>query len=214
MTEIELAQHFIDAYCDFDVYKEVPMNGGRCDFVAVGGGLIIAVEVKVTMNLQLIAQAMRHRFSASFTYCAIPEKRMNNEGYALCKELGIGILLYSPEGYYRGHKKPRDHVRLFLESVYRRPKEPPRLHEAMKLSISGAQHNNMSSFRITVLEIAEILANLGGRAPLTDFFKKNGHFHYSTAASARQCIANLAGTHAIPEFRVENGFLILNSEKG
>lgn len=221
MKETELAQHFVDYYQDYEVYKEVPMSGGRCDIVVRAGPVIIAIEVKLSLNTTVIAQAMRHIGYAHYVNIAIP-KRSRPDGYIICKELGIGILEYDPKGkssffqrrYSRGTLLNQDsakcYVHSLLEARYYRPILLPRLNDQMKLAVAGAQHNSMSEYKVTVLEIAGRLHNYGGKASLKEFFSKEGSFHYSTVQSARQCIKTYAEAGMIPEFRCEDGYLILN----
>lgn len=217
-SEVELCQHFIEYFRDWEVYKEVPMRGGRTDIVVKAAGLIVAVEAKLQLNFSVLHQAMDNRPHSNMSYIAVPyRKGIDHEKLDVCRELGIGVLVYDGDGTHCGHwrwwRKHEDEgpavIREVVPPQYRRRISPPRLHPKMKESVAGAQHNSMSDFRVTVLTIAEELTSNGGSMSLNEVFREK-RYHYFSTRSARQCIVRMVNQGVIPEFRIENKQLILN----
>ncbi len=95
MSEAELAEVFISHFKDYEIYKEVPTNYGRCDFFAIKAPIYISVEVKKQFNTLVIYQAYRNLCQSNYAYVAVP--RPKDGGYhslEICKALGIGVLCH------------------------------------------------------------------------------------------------------------------------
>lgn len=75
-----------------DVYQEVGVAGGVADIVARLGAEIWIVEVKTSLSLALLTQAMDRRRHAHRIYVAAPRTKNMGEVGVLCDELGIGVL--------------------------------------------------------------------------------------------------------------------------
>lgn len=91
-TEQQLAEvvvNYLEAL-GADVYQEVEVPGGVADIVARVQAEIWIIEVKTSMSIALLQQAMERRRLAHRIFVAAPySRRMNSELYA---ELGIGVL--------------------------------------------------------------------------------------------------------------------------
>src|SRR4051812_10677668 len=115
MTEAELAQKFIDYFDDgFEIYKEVPA-GGIVDIVLVDGFVRVALEVKTSLNFDVIWQAHSRRPYFHYTYAAVPVKhrRLHPAQEALCKHLGIGVLCYYELNTQRTYAKNANRFEIF-----------------------------------------------------------------------------------------------------
>lgn len=78
------------------VYSEVTggYGGKRADIVTVYGKFITIVELKLTMSLDLIRQAVEWKGSAHHVWVGVPKRmRPNDFAVELLKERGVGILM-------------------------------------------------------------------------------------------------------------------------
>jgi hypothetical protein len=206
MTEIELAQKFIDWFSDYEIYKEVPTPNGRADFYVIKGPMYLCVEVKKQFSFEVVSQAVNNFGYCHYSYIAVPKGKNQGSKINICEKLGIGVLTFDEENPY-STQRIYEHVR----PAYRRNIYKPPLLPEMKLSIAGAQHNNMSEFKVTIRTIENILNRRGGVMDLNELFEKDS-FHYSHSKSARQCIVRLVKIGALKQFYIENKQLKLKVE--
>lgn len=75
-----------------DVYQEVTVSGGVADIVARVGVEIWIIEVKTSLSIALLVQAMDRRRLAHRVYVAAPISRTIRDFVALARETGIGVL--------------------------------------------------------------------------------------------------------------------------
>lgn len=81
-----------------EVYSEVRANkygGRRADVVGVHGNIVTVVEMKVTLSLDLIEQAVLWKNHAHYIYVAVPHPKkgyLNDFAVRLLCQYGIGIL--------------------------------------------------------------------------------------------------------------------------
>lgn len=161
-----------------EVYTEVQSKytGGRADIVAVNGPVITVVEMKVTLSLELIGQAVRWKPFANHIYIAVPSSkhgRRNDYAQQLLRREGIGLLevnLHSYGCYVQNfirptfHRRINDHVR---KSLVEQHKELPGGHAGggyvtpYKLTIDrvkeylGSRYTRKSDGWATMAEILE-----------------------------------------------------------
>lgn len=79
----------------YEVYTEVESRkaGGRADIVGVSGPAVSVVEMKKTLSLELIEQALRWKPYANYIYIALPySKNRKVFGSKVLEFAGIGIL--------------------------------------------------------------------------------------------------------------------------
>lgn len=128
----------------YEVYSEVSSAsaGGRADVVAVSGPAVAVVEMKLSLTLDLIAQALRWKLFSNYIYIAIPRgKSRRLSGYVqnLLRREGIGLIevdfpertrylrrteVYNPVKC-RFHRRIDDHLR---ESLTDKHKQLPGGH--------------------------------------------------------------------------------------
>lgn len=201
MTEIELCEHIIRYHEGYEVFKEVYLNG-RCDIVVRKGPIIVAIEAKLQFSTNLIYQALRHFPYCNYAYVAVVDKGKADHyaGQRLCEKLGIGVLTVKVRPSGGTYVEERDFA------AYRRRIVDPVLFEYQKLSIAGAQHNNMSQFKQSIRGLERILDK--GPVSMKDLFGKN-LFHWSNSRSAQQCICKYIRQGVLPQFGYEDGKLFL-----
>lgn len=81
----------------YEVYTEVTSSlaGGRADIVAVSGPAVTVVEMKRSLSLDLLAQAVRWKLFSNYIYIAVPARRNNRvSGYVrgFLQREGIGLI--------------------------------------------------------------------------------------------------------------------------
>lgn len=96
-------------HLDYEVYTEVQssLTGGRADIVAVSGPVVTVIEMKTSLSLELIGQAMRWRPYANFVYIAVPysDKRTHHAQQILRRE-GNGLIQIDLKKDYRPVSNP------------------------------------------------------------------------------------------------------------
>lgn len=75
-----------------DVYQEVEVSGGVADIVARVHAETWIVEVKTSLSLALVIQAMERRRLCHRVFMAAPYTRNMRDVGLLCDELGVGLL--------------------------------------------------------------------------------------------------------------------------
>lgn len=201
MKEFELADKFIEYFNDgYEVYKEVPAMG-IIDIVAKSGPIIIAVEVKMNMNLAVIEQAWNNRIYANYSYVAIPQPQKRNFGYDVCNWHGIGVLEWSNVGG----------VVQSARATFNRKIYPPKLADYMKLSVAGSKNDRVTAFKNTINNIVSYLERHNG-AKLGDTLKIIEH-HWGSFNGAKSCVYHWVKTGVIKEFSIKKGCLYLNNKE-
>lgn len=212
MSETDIARPVVAWLRDklWDVHQEVCIGGGgpRADIVGVQGRLLYVVEVKATLGLAVIEQAMGWRDHAHYVAVAVPRPRRVATGRRfaeqLCRERGIGVL----------------HVGTHHEAVT--VEEQPRLsrsrlipqfvaqlrgvlcEETRSYAAAGnAESRYWSPFRATCEEIRRAL---GRRGPLTtrELVETIRH-HYSSDSSARSTLPKWLDAGKIPGVESDGG---------
>ncbi len=140
-----------------------------CDIVAVGeDGHLVVIELKQSLNLELILQAVDRLSMADEVWIAVPMTRKGRDrdprARRLCRLLGIGLLTVSlksgkvepeiPPGPYAPRHDKRWRAR--LTSEYERRKGDPMEGGVNKRRI-------MTAYRQTCLALAEALAETAQR---------------------------------------------------
>lgn len=95
----------------FTVYPEVECRhlGGRADVVVTSGPLVGVVEMKQSLSLDLIEQALRWRGYAHYIWIAIPYRPQSYKKFVsmVLKDYGIGVLTVSKQGSVWPDKLPQ-----------------------------------------------------------------------------------------------------------
>lgn len=129
---------------DYDVYAEVTSitTGGRADVVGVSGPAVAVVEMKNSLTLEVVAQALRWTYYANYIFIAVRasgKRRINRYVRDLLHREGVGLLeIVFPDkpSIFRGpyvfqaaparfHRRIDDHIR---EELTQKHKELPGGH--------------------------------------------------------------------------------------
>lgn len=77
----------------YTVYSEVTGPEGRADVVAVNGPILVVVELKASLSLDLMEQAHRWKPYAHRVYVAVPRpKRGNRFAEYILRQEGLGLI--------------------------------------------------------------------------------------------------------------------------
>lgn len=101
MKEIDLAEPIIDYLQAFhwDVYQEVPCGSGVADILAVLNGRIWTIELKTSLSLQLLDQAIHRCYRSHYVSIGIPKSKKYPPSYrssavkTIVDRFGIGIFV-------------------------------------------------------------------------------------------------------------------------
>jgi len=185
----------------WEVYQEVAMRTGgrRCDIVAKQGIAVWAIEVKKTLGLSVLEQALYWTQHALYSSVATPPTR-NRFGHDVARRLGLGVLQVSHD--YDGRTR-------ILETV------APKLHRRSTGSLGRAcreEHKNWaaagnassdfySPWRATRQRVIDFVARNPGTT-MKELVDGIDH-HYQTSATARSTLARQIQDGLIEEVRVE-----------
>lgn len=199
MTEVELAAKFKVFLSGMDVYPEVEVHEGFIDLVAIDRNkVVIAVEVKKTFNFKLLEQGIRSKKYANYVYVAIPDTRDLHFRIKLCRDYGIGILVLRKDGRINELLKPSFNSKI----------KPLFLSEHQKQSVAGSQHDRITSFGITNLNITNFLKVHGGQYNARLLLENIQH-HYSNTNTALSSIKAWIKKGIIKEFEFKDKKFIL-----
>lgn len=184
MTEAELATHFLSYFGDWDVYQEVPANG-VIDIVAVKDKIRVAVEVKKSLNFEVIEQGRKNTSYAHYSYIAVPHSKSlqyrTGIQIQICKSMGIGILAYLANGW-----NTKDEVREVLAPRLNRRIIKVSLEDWMKRSVAGSQNDRMTGFKFFREELLKAVRRNNG-IDAKDLFKKLPS-HYTSLSVFKRCV--------------------------
>ncbi len=210
MTEAELAQKFMNHYSDFDIYPEVPA-GGIIDIVVNTPPVLIAIEVKKSLNLEVIGQAVKNKEYAHYSYVAVPAAKGRYFAETLCKKLGIGLLVYRAELRPWSKHGDKDWVEERVPAALNRKIRRPKLEEWMKRSIAGSQSDRMTAFKYFSEELVTMVKRYGPM-PIKKLFEDTPR-HYRTFSSFRSCVTGYIRSGVIKGLEIENGIVKIKSIK-
>ena len=206
-SEQELARVVVGWLQDqyWDVYQEVSTGYSRprADIVAVQDGLSWIVETKMSLSLDLLAQAIRWVGRANFISVAVPRGYRCSPGrefaVGLLRKEGIGMLEVESDGGIL-HNAPRK---------FRRTARPISdilcdAHKTMA-EAGSARGGYHTPFAATCRATGEFVSKHPG-CTIRELVDGIEH-HYGCDATARSCLRNWIGTDKIPgvEQRHEGG---------
>lgn len=189
-----------------DVFQEVTVSGGVADVVAKVGAEIWIVEVKATLSLALLIQAMDRRRLAHRVILAAPPSRNARDVAGICSELGVGLWTVS-----LGQQWDPPSVRELVPS--RRWNARP-VALAAKLRPEHKTHGQAGAvggggrwtpFRGTCEALAEVVARKPGIA-LKEAIGEIRH-HYRSASIARSSLATWLREGKVPGVEMRDGAL-------
>ena len=203
MKETELAQKFVDYLSCYDLYFEVDYYRS-VDIVALAEKYSIAVEVKTTFNFKVLEQAIENAKHFNFSYIACPSFDGAIQ-LQLCRDYGIGLLIYNDKCSYRSEWGLREIVspRLNRHAKLNHLKE--RLCDRHKLSLPGSKSGDttkITAFGVT-RESAIRFVNRNAGCSMNELIKGITH-HYSSDKAARANLYQWINTGVINELMIEN----------
>ena len=181
-----------------DVYQEVSVSGGVADIVAKVRAEIWIVEVKTSLSLALIAQAMERRRLAHRVFIAAPSTRNMRDVAPMCEELGIGLLEVWGGGFDYSH--PRVRIKAEARRWNRKPVAlaaglKPEHKTHAKAGAVGAG-GRWTPFRDTCEQLARVVREQPGLTvkQAVDQIKH----HYSTPSTARSSLTAWIQSGKVP----------------
>jgi hypothetical protein len=202
-----IAESYLRGY-DCEIYREVTMpSGGRADLVGVAGPLVSAVELKLRLGLEVLAQASNHLEVVHFVWVAVPafkpaDRDVRNLLHEVARWKGIGVLAcYAGDEYtpprWNAEVEPRFNRRARVHETRRL------LREEMKtVGVAGtARGGHFTDFKGTCMRLVEYIAAHPG-CSMKDAVDNIRH-HYSSSAGARAHLARMIEKGVIKGVRLE-----------
>ena len=201
MTEADLALKFLDHFSDWDVYQEVPA-AGIVDIVAERKPIRVSLEVKKSLNFEVIEQARKNTGYFNYSYVAVPMSRSiqyrNGIQVDICKQFGIGILAFF-ERPYGGESK----VQEILPPRLNRRVYKVKLEAWMKRSTAGSQNDRMTAFKFFREEMIKQVRRRPGM-DIKQLFEALPK-HYGSLSSFKSCVHGHVMAGVISGISVKNG---------
>ena len=115
----------------YEIFSEVetPFSGGRPDIVAFAHPAALAIELKTSLTIDLIEQAVNRKNIFHYVYIAIPQRRQPIAHWLqrYLKEQGIGVLEVIPERKIGNIDIPSS-VNMVTRARYNRPRYQGRVN--------------------------------------------------------------------------------------
>lgn len=196
------------------VFQEVDVSGGVADIVARVRAEIWIVEVKASLSLALLIQALDRRRLAHRVFLAAPPSRNARDVAGICDEIGVGLWLVSVgdgTNYGPPHVREAVHGRRWntrpvaLAATLR----PEHQTYAMAGAVGGG--GRWTPFRGTCEALAEVVRSEPGitlKAAIGGI-----QHHYRSAASARSSIAHWIQHGKVPGVELRDGALYPSKER-
>lgn len=199
-AEAFLRQH------DCEVYREVTMpRGGRADLVGVAGPLVSSVEMKLRLNLEVLAQAARNAEVVHFAWVVVPARApADYEVRRLLVDVaqwkGVGIVTCHPgsQGWWKVETSARFNRRALVDETRRC------LHEEQKtVGVAGSNNGgHFTEFKRTCMLFVEYVAAHPG-CSMKEAVDGIRH-HYSSSTSARAHLARMVERGVLKGVRLEH----------
>jgi hypothetical protein len=210
MTEADLAALVVAYFQDlqYEVYQEVkpPRRDCVADVVAVLGSrpaIYHAVEVKQTLTLQVIAQAVYWREHVHYASIAVPKEKGRFDQPSKGRSLAYQVLNWKGVGCFTVDSQGR--VRCMVAPTLNRRVNPDywRLQEQQKsFAVAGNNEGRRwSPFQETCEELRGLLRK-EGPLPLGTILSRIRH-HYSSDAVARSSLMKWGRDGKIRGVRVD-----------
>lgn len=206
MTEIDLAKKFVEYLSCYDLYFEVGSLSGCVDIVAKSGSILIAYEVKTSLNFEVIEQAARNTHNFHYSYICVPRpKRGVGFQREVCQKFGVGILTWDRYGHIHEELPPVFNRKAWVKHV--------RLHDYQKQSVPGTSSGGrITPFSITVGNMVEYVKRHQG-CSIREMMTNISH-HYHSDSGAISSTYQWLRRGVITQVKLENGKLYLPDERG
>lgn len=163
-----------------DVYGEV----GLIDVVGVNPTHTVAVEMKTSLNIKVIEQAMRSHRKSHFCYIAVPKTKdyATWEKKAVFKKLELGLIYVDDKRAWVAIEPPKEPNK----PKYDARKDIQAHHE---FTVGGSKAGDtLTGYKYTMMQVKELLGNTS--EPVTiDYIHENIKTHYY-GKSAKRSLAS------------------------
>lgn len=186
----------------FDTYEEV-YSGARCDIVGLNGPVVVAVECKTSLSLQLLDQMLGWKGHASFIIGAVPERGSSGKRAART--------LLRHEGFGLWEARGRDRIDVWVKPRMFRQIDRRLRDACVSENRSGASlpagspgGGYFTPFRDTCNELLKIVNAHPDGIMLREALTLLDH-HYSSDKVAMSSLPKLIRTGVIKGIRVNSG---------
>ena len=207
MKETELAQKFVDYFSCYDLYFEVDYLS-CIDIVAINHPFSIAIEVKNAFNFKVFEQALDNVPHFNYSYIAVPVFKDWSIQKRLCKDYGIGLIVYCEHAYHK-----EDSIKILVPPKLNRrsnTKLLERLCDRNKLSKPGAKSGDgekVTAFNVTVMNLEQYVQRRPG-CSIKEAINNINH-HYHSELSARSNIYQWIRTGVIKTIEIKDRKLFM-----
>lgn len=185
-----VSDYFKTLFPECEIFYEVKSYGSRKIDVVIRSKehLIISVELKLNLNLQVIYQAHTNTDFSHYTFIAIPKKSImkikKDFIISICKALNIGILIVG--NTYQDFKTEI----YFHEIVEKNPKKKLKLLEGQKTFSQGGEASGAcyTEFKQTCENIIKFLNTCENKSCELDYLIDNITHHYKNKPSAKSSL--------------------------
>lgn len=223
MKETDLAPPVIRWLAEdlrFDVYQEVPY-GARADILALRPSITCVVELKLSLSLEVIAQAKNWRHRAHWIFVAVPAAKQSDGRFLareVCEHLGIGLLeVHTYRMPRKGDTDPdRQEAKVLqlprfnrnvIDQALRAAAQP----EHKTFAPAGSSGAHWTPWRASITRLKQHVAAHEG-CLIAEAIAVIGH-HWANDRSARQCITRQITEGIIKGLRIEKGRLYTETQK-
>lgn len=178
----------------YKVYSEVTSNKlrNRADIVALDSTQVVVVELKTSLSLELIGQAVEWKGFADLVYVGIPMplKELNWYSLHLLQKEGIGLLYINIKGNPR---YPKGFVRQKIQPLLNVGADSNRLraaitpyHETSDIQGGLKGGGYITEYKVTILGVQEYLKKQGGKWVTLDQILAHCKTHYHNPRQSLQ----------------------------
>lgn len=212
LKETDLAKTMIGILEDggYEVFQEVQAYEGYgspvIDIVAKQGKILWSIETKVSLSMDVLAQAFWNMRYFHYSSICIPKAKGSKGRYfalKVARDHGIGVFSIWPDGAGVELEKARFNRRAFSASI--------KLHERQKTFAEAGNNNgkHWSPFQQTKENLIWYVTKHEGER-LSALVAEISH-HYSTPSEAANCIRQWIKKGVIKELRIDRGRVYLNN---
>lgn len=211
MTEKDLAQKFVEYFSSYDLYFEVDYAGHQIDIVALEGSITTAIEVKTSFNFKVLEQALMNKPYFNYSYIAVPWFKDSEVQRRLCKDYGIGLIVYNDKWRY-------NEVEVLVQPKLTRIKSDKlvnRLSDRHKNSKPGTKSGDsekVTAFQLTVDNLKQQIKRHPEQT-IKETIESISH-HYRNDLMAKNNIYQWTRKGIITGVEIENGrYILTETEK-
>lgn len=202
-----VSNYFQSVFPECEIFYEVKSYGSRKIDIVIRTkeGLIISVELKLSLNLQVIHQAHTNTDFSHFTFIAIPKKsvmRIKKDFIvSICKALNIGVIVVGNS--YQDFKTES----YFHETTEKTPKKKLKLLEGQKTFSQGGESGGAcyTEFKQTCENIVKFLDTCANKSCSFDYLIDNIQHHYKNKPSAKSSLKKYIADGIVKGVKISDG---------